>query len=300
MKKFIPAFILVLCLIFLPINARADFGNYAGDNDYGGGYDYDYDDYGGGNDYDYGDDYEYSRSGSSSGDIPAIAWIAILGVIILMRIIINKYSHDKTTTYNQSNLGFDISPLRKINEYKALDPDFSEAEFNEKIANLYVRLQNSWQAKDISDLRPYLTDALYAKSERQLNEYRVNGQTNHIERISVLNVRILGWKQDKNMDEIVVQLNTRIVDYVTDDVTGKLVRGSRSAERFMEYQWTLVRTSGQRGGAVTGITAQTCPNCGAKININHSAVCEYCDSVLTTDTFNWTLSNIRGVSQTTR
>ena len=39
---------------------------------------------------------------------------------------------------------------------------------------------------------------------------------------------------------------------------------------------------------------------GAHIDINHSAVCEYCDSVLTTDTFDWVVTNIKGLSQRTR
>ena len=41
----------------------------------------------------------------------------------------------------------------------------------------------------------------------------------------------------------------------------------------------------------------TCPYCGAHVDINHSAVCEYCNSVLTTDSFDWAVSNIKGIAQ---
>ena len=42
-----------------------------------------------------------------------------------------------------------------------------------------------------------------------------------------------------------------------------------------------------------------CPHCGAPIDVNHTAVCEYCGSVLTTDTFDWAVREIKGLSQRT-
>ena len=68
----------------------------------------------------------------------------------------------------------------------------------------------------------------------------------------------------------------------------------------MTYEWTLVRTTGVNTSRSTGTTGQTCPYCGANVNINQSAVCEYCGSVLTTDTFDWAVSNIKALSQRTR
>ena len=37
-----------------------------------------------------------------------------------------------------------------MQEYKTLDPDFSELFFCEKIGNLYVMMQNLWQEKNWS------------------------------------------------------------------------------------------------------------------------------------------------------
>ena len=191
------------------------------------------------------------------------------------------------------------SQLKNISAYYKFDPGFSEAAFCEKLSNLYVQFQNAWQDKNLETLRPYLTDAFYAQMDRQLDSYRRNRQTNRVERISVLGVSLSGWQQTANEDVMVARLRTRIVDYVTDDATGQIVRGSNTAEKFMEYEWTLTRKRGVRTGVNDGVRVQICPNCGGTININRTAKCPYCDSIITVEAHDWAVSNIKGLSQRT-
>ena len=295
-KRLIPLILIMISLIVVPLGVRADFGDYAGDYDYGDSDDsWDW----GSDDDDYG---YYGGSGNTSGGetvLEAVVFV-IIAVAVLYSIINNKKGGSNNGSVNTGSRRTASDTLRNIAEYNSIDPNFSAAQFSEKIANLYVQFQNCWQAKDISSLRPYMTDAMFAQMDRQLGVYRQNYQTNHIDRISVLGVQLLGWRQESGTDVIIAQLNTRIVDYVTDDRTGNIVRGSNTVEKFMTYEWSLVRTTGVMTGVSSGTTGQTCPYCGAKVNINHSAVCEYCDSVLTTDSFDWAVSNIRGISQRSR
>lgn len=135
--------------------------------------------------------------------------------------------------------------------------------------------------------------------DRQLDKYRKNGQTNCVEDISVLNVLIRGWKQEKGTDIMVVMLDTKITDYVVDDNTGDIVRGSRDEEKYMCYEWILVRTTGVISSRSAGITEQTCPKCGARVDVNQSAVCNYCGTVIEAEKFDWAVRNIRGISQRT-
>lgn len=193
----------------------------------------------------------------------------------------------------------DVNTLRSMSEYFTIDPQFSETEFNEKLANLYVQFQNAWQAKNLDSLRPYLSDAYFATVDRQLDNYRRASQTNRIERIAVLGVSLSGWKQERGQDIMVARLRTRIVDYVTDDRTGQIVRGSNTAEKFMEYEWTLSRNSGMKTGAEQGMTVHNCPNCGAVLNINKTAKCEYCGSIVTVDSNDWVVTGIKGIAQKT-
>ena len=303
MKKLL-AVLLSLLLVCGAVSllAHADFGDYGGDSDFGGGgfdsggYDYDSGDSDSGGGY-----YYYGGTGgdSDSGGSSILGGIILFAIIILVIYMSRRKKGGSNAPVMPGAQATDPSTLRSMNEYLSVDPQFSEAAFREKLGNMYVQFQNAWQDKDLTPLRPYLTDAFYNKCDRQLDAYRQNRQTNRIDRPSVLGVELVGWKQEADTDVVVARLRTRIVDYVVDDATGNVVRGSNTAEKFMEYEWDLVRTSGRITTEGTGTTVQSCPHCGAPIDVNHTAVCEYCGSVLTTDTFDWAVREIKGLSQRT-
>lgn len=281
-----------------------DFGDFSGDSDFGGGGGWD----SGGSDWgdsDWGDsDSDWSSSGSSDvsydGGGAGFLLISMLVLIIFIYFVVastnRKFKGGSSSTPPVNN----TPSVHRIDEYNNIDPNFNAEKFRDKVSNLYVQFQHAWQKKDLSPLRPYLTDTYYAQMDNQLNAYRCNHQTNIIDRIAVLKTDLISWKQEGGLDIMTVRLETRIVDYVIDDNTGTLVRGNKSAEKFMTYEWTLVRTTGVVTSRSSGTTGQTCPYCGAKVNINQSAVCDYCQSVLTTDSFDWAVSNIKAISQRTR
>ena len=305
--KLIPAILLTLCIFIIPLETRADFGDFAGDSDYDydSGWDsgwHDDDDWDSDDDYDSGGNY-YSGGSShhSSGGDTDLSEIVFVGMIIIWIVLYTT----RAAKRSGKNAGRRVNsrPVNRLNsiyQYLNIDPNFSTYDFQQKVSNLYVRFQKEWQNKNIEPLRPYMTGAMFGQMNSQLDNYRRNNQTNHIERISVLDTDILGWKQENGYDIIIVKLNTRIVDYVTDDYTGQVIRGSATKEKFMTYEWTLVRTTGVTTARSTGTTSQICPYCGAHVDINQNSVCEYCGSVLTTDTFDWAVSNIKGISQHTK
>ena len=87
---------------------------------------------------------------------------------------------------------------------------------------------------------------------------------------------------------------------MTDDYTSEIVQGSQTAEKFMEYEWIITRKSGVVTTSETGGTRTVnCPHCGAPVDINKSAKCEYCDSILTVDSVDWVINTIKGISQHT-
>ncbi|MBQ9419500.1 MAG: TIM44-like domain-containing protein, partial [Synergistaceae bacterium] len=190
--------------------------------------------------------------------------------------------------------------LRPMNEYLELDPNFDEERIKTLMSNLYVQMQDTWRDKDISPLRPYMTDAFYSQMDRQLDAFRKNRQTDHTERIAVLNVSLKGWRQSAGRDYITIGLNSRIVSYVLDDVTGKLISGDKNREKFLEYEIELTRKSGEFTTPETeGAKSDTCPHCGAPIKLNASARCEYCGSIITAVNTDWAICAMKGISQRT-
>lgn len=294
----------MLCLTVLfatTFSFGADMGNFAGDYDYGGGNDYDDYDYGG-NDYDYGgnDNYDYSNSDSSDeGGWSTYVAVAVIFVITLAIIIPMTSGKKKKKPHISIPTNAPKAQLIPISQYNKLDPNFSAADMSQKLSNLYVQMQNCWQDKNMESLRPYFTDALYSQFDRQLDTFRRNNQTNYVERIAVLGVNLKGYYQGGGEDHIIAEVKARIVDYTLDDKTGKLLSGNKTAEKFMTYEWELVRPSGTLTQNEEQVQNIHCPNCGAPLKINQSARCPYCDSVVTVSKHQFVISSIRGISQQT-
>ena len=90
----------------------------------------------------------------------------------------------------------------------------------------------------------------------------------------MLSVNFRGWCQEGGNDVLVARLNTRIVDYTLDDKTGNLVSGSKNKEKFMVYEWDLVRTTGTKTEKDKPMQTVKCPTCGEVITIDEEMLDE--------------------------
>ena len=239
--------------------------------------------------------------GSDDGEFSTgSAFLIVAGIIVFCVIVSANGKKGKgNTPVTNVPTATPASALKPMESYKELDPNFSSADMEAKISNVFIRLQAAWMKKDLSDVRTCLTDEFFAQTDRQLDAYRTKKQTNVIERIAVLGVSLTGWDQNDKNDMIIARVSARMADYVTDDTTGDVVRGSRTADRFMEYEWTLVRTKGKKTGVDDEKKRKSCPYCGAPLDINRSAKCEYCDNIVSTNDYDWCLASIKGLSQRT-
>jgi len=286
--------VLVVVMTFGVISAIADFGDFSGDSDYGGGSD-------SGSSWSSSDSYYGDSSGSGgsiTGGPAALIFILVAGGFVVVAVLGNKSRGGASRPAGATAV--DASMLRFMFDYAQRDPSFSEPALCERISNLYVQMQNCWTAKNMEPLRPYFTATSFAQFDRQLDSYRQNYRTNFVERISVLGVELRGWYEQENNDCIVANVRTRIVDYTVDDRSGNVISGSRTAEKFMTYEYILIRSS----GFVTNVQDRdastiNCPNCAAPLNINQSAQCQFCGSVVTTKDYDWVISSIKGISQVT-
>lgn len=299
-KAAILLLILVLLSCMFVVYAIADAGSFSGRSDYGGGGDWG----GGGSDWssDWGDS-DYSSTDSGDFSLGSLVSIVVI-VLIIVAIASKKKSAGFSASSSAGAAPTGTADLSPISTLLDVDPNFSEAKIKEKVSNLYVQMQNAWQDKDFEPMRAHMTDALYSQFARQLDDISKAGCTNYVERIAVLDVNISGWKRDEVNDSIVAIVNTRIVDYTVNDKTGKLISGSKTAEKFMCYEWTLVRSKGMQtpapaGSGSEGVSSIHCPSCGAPVEINQSARCPYCDSIISAKDYDWVISSIKGISQRT-
>ncbi len=280
------ALMLLLCLS-LPMT-HADVGNFAGDSDWG---DSDWGDSDWSSDYDSGSDYD---SDGEAGDFGTVLWtvVAIFAVAIIFSV---KEKIDKKKGNTSAVRVSEPVEQADLTELMARDPDFDQDKFLENVGNLYVQMQKAWTARKWEPMRAHLTDAFYNQLAHQLDEMIQAGQTNHVDRISVLSTVITGYECRDNLDVLKVRLSTRICDYTTKDATGAVVSGDKNRELFMTYEWTMVRSMNAVTKSDEG--ARACPNCGAPLDANASSKCPYCGTVIIGTDYDWTLSAIRGISQ---
>ncbi len=312
-------------LLALPLSSRADFGDFSGDTDYGSDWDSG-DDWGSSWDSDddwgsswgssYDDDHSYGYSDNYSDDpggdliYTIIGFLAALGVPIagviwfVMTMIRmfgggNKNSSMRRPAAMRPSGAQRATGLRSLQEFKALDPQFDETQFRERMANLYLMMQEEWHKRNIESLRPYFTDAFYNQSLRQIEQKVRDKQTPCTERVAVLEVTPRGFYQSAGMDHMVVTIRSRLIAYILNDETGEVISGDRHREKFMEYEWDLCRKSGTLTEAAAEVRSITCPHCAAALDINQTTVCPYCGSVVTVINEDWALNNIKGISQQT-
>lgn len=223
-----------------------------------------------------------------------------IGFVFLIFFLYWMFTRKKARKTHTLNVDENVRILNPMPEYLQLDPEFDEERIKTLMANLYVQMQDTWHAKDISSLRPYMTDAFYSQMDRQLDQFRKTGRTDFTENIAVLNVSLRGWRQSAGMDYVTVALNSRITSYTLDDRTGEVLSGDRKREKFMEYEIELCRKSGTITSPESeGQKSAVCPHCGAPLKVNASARCEYCGSVITDVNADWAICGMRGISQRT-
>lgn len=191
-----------------------------------------------------------------------------------------------------------LPELEDMDACRKLDPDFNASELEAAISDLYLRLQQSWQEKNIESLRPRFTDAYFSKLNEQLDAYRKNGVTTFIDRPKVLRVTLEGFRRENGEDQIYATVQTRLVEYTVEDHTANLISGSRSEEKLMTSRWLLTRPAEpDPAGAEDG--SPRCPHCGAPLTDAESDVCPCCDSTLTTEKPEFVVARIDTIAQET-
>jgi len=189
------------------------------------------------------------------------------------------------------------SRLKPIETLAEIDPSFDQDAFCQWLEQIYVHMQEAWTAGDFTPMRVYFSNTLYAQFDCQLAALRLNHHTNHVDDIVVQNVVLRGWYEAGGEQCLVVNIRARIVDYTVDDDSGAVVAGDTHTRKLMTYEYTFARTTGAQSATADGTHTVACPNCGGAVDINQSAKCTHCGAILNARDYNWTIVEIKGLSQ---
>ena len=314
-KRFLIIVLIIMLIgtIILEIPTIADWGDYDTYDSSSS-----YDDWGSSDwsssssswDWDDDDGYYYSSGygGGSYSSTPLMFVFESMGFIILIIILgiymNRKYkngSNDKRNVADimakrerNRNVLFGVDDKGIEDKIQADDPMFNKAEFLGWASDMFVKLQYAWSDRNLEDIRYFITPELYEQTNNQVQRYIVNKQINKLERVSVNISRLYSFEQQGDRDILRIVLESKMIDYIVDETTGKVLRGNQTENMINPYILTFVRKTGVKTpeGGVKPVT-MNCPNCGGATTILSSGKCPYCGSIITTRDNNWTLSELK-------
>ncbi|MBZ4422050.1 TIM44-like domain-containing protein [Myxococcus sp. RHSTA-1-4] len=182
-----------------------------------------------------------------------------------------------------------------VNALKLRDPAFELQPMLDKSRWLFLELQKAWFQRDMTPVRPFLSDATWQRFNVQLQLLAAQGVRDAIADFQVLDVQLIGLEQSQWFDSIHVRIHARMRDTdvpasYSDAQATEAARQARP-ESFTEV-WTFVRKPGAQTRVGADLYQGKCPNCGAPYAGGAANRCEYCGAVVNSGNYDWTLSEI--------
>ena len=264
-----------LCLAIFGNRSNADAGYHSS---YSGGSSHSSSSHSSSSHSSYSSGSSYSSSSSDGGD--AIVSIIVFVVIIVVAIIMNKSKGNKTTLpvtklTNNANA---------INKIKQILPDFNETEFLQNGYKMFLDIEDAWMKFDMENVHNIMTVEIFNMYESQLSIMDVKGEQNIMKDFVLKGSAITdAIKQNDNI-EIKTQYIIEFYDYIIEKSSGKVLRGTSSRKIRMHYEFTFIMSDNKDA------KIDTCPNCGAHVEVNSAGTCEYCGSKIVGNNTNWVIS----------
>lgn len=182
-----------------------------------------------------------------------------------------------------------------VNALKLRDPDFELLALLDKVKALFLQLQDAWFKRDLTPLRPFLSDATYQRFNVQLKLMNAQGIRDALADIQVLDLQIIGLDQSAWFDTVHIRVKAQMrdTDVVASASDAEAIAAARRVpiEPFIEV-WSFVRKPGARTKIGADLSQGKCPNCGAPFRGGATNSCEYCGAVVNSGNYDWTLSEI--------
>lgn len=292
MKKKIILFMTVvlftLGMLYMPVKADSGW-----DSDYdSGGWD------SGGSDWSYDSDSDWSYTSGSydgyGGGISPYSIVIALVIIIIIIIIVSISKNNNGSGGSSSSINNTKSNnYKEIDEEKitSIDPSINISEFRIKAFNIYRDIQTSWMNFDTDTIRKLTTDEIYNMYSSQLETLKLKKQKNIMSDIKLEEAKVIDIRKEDDVITLNVYMRVNCYDYVINEATSKVVRGTDRNKISIEYILSFVKS------ASNDKSIEKCPNCGAPVDIVSSAKCPYCDSTLVKDASDYVLSKKTSIGQ---
>ncbi len=183
-----------------------------------------------------------------------------------------------------------------INTLRGDDPKFDEAAFGQRVIAAFSKIQHAWSQQNLPEIRAFVSDGIYERLSLQIEEQRDLGYRNPVENLVVHEALIVQLQSDHFFHAITVRIKASATDYRVSLSTGGKIPGTQRDEQFAEF-WTFLRRRGVSTSERPGLIEGNCPNCGAQVELNQSAKCDSCDTLIRSGQYDWVLVKITQQSE---
>jgi predicted lipid-binding transport protein (Tim44 family) len=180
--------------------------------------------------------------------------------------------------------------LAGVEAIRAHDPAFDENVFLAQFQRLFVAVLEAWTALKPALSQGVMTSLIWEEQKAQIASYSQQGWRNVLGQLSFTSAVVAGALSDSGFDTVTVRVNANSADYDVD-AGGAVIRGDTHPWDWTE-DWIFQRPSTAVTGQPGTITSQTCPSCGASVNVDITSICPYCDAAVISGKFGWLLTRI--------
>jgi predicted lipid-binding transport protein (Tim44 family) len=149
--------------------------------------------------------------------------------------------------------GEEADLARGVRHLRQMDAGFDPAALGPLARAMFADVQRALGARDFAPLRDRLTPEMFAVLQRQRDQLRAAGRTNHVEAIEVARAEVSEAWQESGRDYVTVYLTGSVLDWISDDRTGAVVEGTPAIRQAFEEFWTFTRPVGPHHWKLTAI-----------------------------------------------
>ncbi len=188
-----------------------------------------------------------SGSGAGGGDAAGALFFFLFLVVftfVVISIIRTKKgmkSENLDFVYDRKEIARKAEKTEKVLTFISQQDQALSPETLKNLAeSTFLKLQECWQSRDYTPMRPLLMPALFAQQQAQLQGMVRNHEINRledlkVERVDLVHVR---YTEKKDQREFTALISASARDIYVDDRTGKFLRGDERPARFQEF-WTF-------------------------------------------------------------
>ncbi len=216
-----------------------------------------------------------------------VAGIIIGGFIIFTRVAKKKVKAQ--SILNKLPAGDEVKKAAGYDSFIKNNPDFNEEVFKNNVRDAFVKIQKSWEAQDLSQIRKFLSDGVYQRFNTQFRMMQLLKQKNTVTNIDIKNIYIDRVDVDGLYDIIQTAIHASVTDNFMSELDPSLNQGG--TEEFVEY-WSFLKKRGKP--RVDIYQTDQCPNCGSPLPADMGEVskCASCGTLTNSGEYDWVLSEI--------